>query len=135
MQATYCPNCGNHVKEGSKFCNKCGAMLNKRKDSTNNITSQSNGDFDNPEGTVLLGGTGQKLQTGITLKKATLALSLEDMLRGCTKVIDFGTGKKYELDIPAGLSPGDVIEVKDTGITDNDTGADCNIELTICIQQ
>ena len=67
------------------------------------------------------------------IKRGNLTLSFEEMLRGCTKVIDFGTGKRFEIVIPTGLSPGDVIKVEGTGIIDPDSGNECEIELTTSI--
>jgi hypothetical protein len=53
------------------------------------------------------------------------------MLEGCSKVVDFGTGKKYELSIPAGLSPGDTITVESESLIDGNTGRPCTIELNV----
>lgn len=153
MQPKFCSKCGNLLKEGDKFCRKCGAPIvtlgapsgnaapNR---STPNIPSFSDVEEKlnrsgsgmqasepyNPEGTVLLGGPSVTSDRSKSLKKADITLSFEDMLRGCSKVVDFGTGQKFELVIPAGLSPGDTIIVKDTGIVDPGTGKTCDIELT-----
>lgn len=91
---------------------------------------------DNPEGTVLLGGPGSVSGSfgGMdNRRRAELKLSFEELLRGCSKVVDFGTGTRYELEIPAGLSPGDTILVENTGIVDSETGMGCEIELTLAI--
>lgn len=97
------------------------------------VNNQQFAEYDNPEGTVLLGGASVSPGMGNTVKKASITLSLEEMLRGCSKVVDFGTGKRYELIIPAGLSPGDKIIVDNTGITDPESGALCDFELTTVI--
>lgn len=85
---------------------------------------------DSREGTVLLSGPSRSLREDASVKRGSITLSMEDMLRGCSKVVDFGTGKRFELVIPPGLSPGDTIVVKNTGITDKDTGVLCDISLT-----
>ena len=89
---------------------------------------------ENPEGTVMLGDLNRIQRGGKTTKKGTIGLSIEEMLRGCSKVVDFGTGKRYEIVIPAGLTPGDVIVVENTGIVDRETGGICDIELTTEIE-
>lgn len=33
---SFCSNCGNKVKEGTKFCSKCGASLSNESESINN---------------------------------------------------------------------------------------------------
>ena len=110
--AKFCSKCGNPLQENDKFCRKCG-------------------DFDNPEGTVLLGGMNKVRFDSPAVRKADLHLSLNEMLEGCSKVVDFGTGKKYELSIPAGLSPGDTITVESESLIDGDTGRPCTIELSV----
>lgn len=40
----YCPNCGNQLKEGQSFCNKCGTHI---KQSNQNHSPQSNGNHRN----------------------------------------------------------------------------------------
>lgn len=158
MQASFCKNCGSPIKDGAKFCSKCGAPVGTSDMPKNNQISE-NPVFseplpglrreigsDNAEGTVLLGGTGSSLKEGTDIlgggrssgsvsyvKKAEIRLSFAEMLRGCSKVIDFGTGRRYELVIPAGLNPGDVIKVKDTGIIDPESLREYEIELTTVI--
>ena len=125
MQPKFCRKCGNAIKDGGNFCSKCGEPF---------IRNKENEMRDNPEGTVILGGLGQVMPNVKATKKGSLVLSFEDMLRGCTKVVDFGTGKKYEIVIPQGLLPGNVIKIVDTGIIDSDTGNECDIELTTSIE-
>ena len=161
MQAKFCSKCGTPIDEGHKFCRKCGTPVKSMAapsqqmpaagrpapdiPSYQEIEARLNSagagrnepsDY-NPEGTVLLGGPGSVSSApsayGNVKRKAEIRLSFEDMLRGCSKVVDFGTGTKFELAIPAGLSPGDKIEVRNTGITDPDTGRECSIELTAVI--
>ena len=93
---------------------------------------QHQGD-NNPEGTTLLVDTLPQQGGQNPVIRAEIRLSLGDVLRGCTKVLDFGTGEKFEVSIPAGLSPGDVLVVKDTGINDPATGMPCDFELTIAM--
>ena len=78
----------------------------------------------------MLGDLNRGRKADKVTKKGTIGLSIEEMLRGCSKVVDFGTGKRYEIVIPAGLTPGDVIIVENTGILDRETGGICSIELT-----
>lgn len=156
MQPKFCSRCGNALKERDNFCRKCGAPVmspsanaanqaqqNKSKinipsyDEIKNRFNKSKADDrlipeDNHEGTVLIGGKGRG-RIDPSVKRGTLHLTMEEILRGCTKVIDFGTGIRYEVEIPAGLSPGNTIIVKDTGITDRDTGIVCDIELVLAI--
>lgn len=157
MQAKFCSKCGNNLKEGDKFCRKCGAPIKtigevsqsptaasqvnanipsyKEVEKRFNNLNNSNQDESayNPEGTVLLAGPSTTSGREGTVKKAQITLSLEEMLSGCSKVVDFGTGKRYEILIPSGLSPGDKIIVKNTGIVDPDMGGQCDIELTAMI--
>ena len=60
-----------------------------------------------------------------------MRFSLNELLEGCTKVVDFGTGKKFELSLPPGLSPNDIIMVEHSELIDSDTGRPCKIELTV----
>lgn len=86
---------------------------------------------ENPEGTVSMVNM-MPQQGGLnSVIKAEIKLPLSDVLRGCTKVLDFGTGEKFEVAIPAGLSPGDVVLVTDTGIKNPETGETCDFELRI----
>lgn len=125
MQAVICRNCGNTLNAGDKFCRKCGTPVTaERREPPTEIH----------EGTVILGGLGQIPQNEIPVKKGKIMLDLDDMLRGGTKVVDFGTGRKFEITIPAGISPGEVIKVINTGIIDPDTGMECEIELTTAIE-
>lgn len=159
MQASFCKSCGSQLKDGARFCSKCGTPVDMPDTPKDNHIPETpifseplpglrrNLMSDNPEGTVLLGGTGPSLneKTDIlggarkssdafsSVRKAELRLSFTEMLRGCSKVIDFGTGRRYEIVIPAGLNPGDVIKVKDTGIIDPESLRECEIELTTVI--
>lgn len=157
MQPRFCSKCGNILKEGDNFCRRCGApiirseAMGQQASTTNRLTpsipsyseveerfnrasseKQSSIPY-NPEGTVLLAGSSTSLGRGKAVRKGNITLSFEDMLRGCSKVVDFGTGKKYEIIIPAGISPGDILVVKDTGIIDPEKGKLCDIELTTLI--
>lgn len=157
MQPRFCSKCGNALKDRDNFCRKCGASvlqmgagapnppkqkkMNANIPSYNEIRSRFNRKNDSAgsplgrhEETVLIGSSGNFARGTSNHKKGKLYLSVEDMLRGSSKVIDFGTGKRYEVEIPAGLSPGDSIIVKDTGITDRDTGVLCDIELELMIK-
>lgn len=167
MQVRFCSKCGNAIKDGDKFCRKCGApvrmpgaagtqrsasqpvqpMTSPVSKPHANIPSyeEIKKRFDNPgggsynpfedtesrEGTVLLWGASDSGQGARKDIRANLTLSLDEMLRGCSKVVDFGTGKRYEISIPAGLSPGDKVIVNNTGIVDPATSAPCKIELTL----
>lgn len=157
MQPKFCSKCGNPLKEGDKFCRKCGTPIKnvsapaqssasqtrpaanipsyrEVEERFNNVNSNKQNEVAyNPEGTVLLAGPSTTSGRESTLKHAQITLSLEEMLSGCSKVVDFGTGKRYEILIPSGLSPGDKILVKNTGITDPDVGGQCDIELTAMI--
>ncbi|MBR3200940.1 MAG: zinc-ribbon domain-containing protein [Mogibacterium sp.] len=104
--------------------------IKKRLNAPNNNVYESD---DSHEGTVLLWGANDAGQQRRKDLQANLTLSLDEMLRGCRKVVDFGTGKRYEINIPAGLSPGDKVIVRNTGITDDTTAEACNIELTLGI--
>ena len=159
MQQMFCIRCGNRLIEGDSFCRKCGTKISMpaagpqsepvRQENRIKIPSYESikEKFDspevpvgaemkdNPEGTVLLAGPGSmsgSFSAGMSnRRKAEIRLSFEELLRGCSKVVDFGTGTRYELEIPAGMSPGDTIIVQDTGIIDRDTGMGCEIELTV----
>lgn len=160
MQPKFCIRCGSPLIEGDSFCRKCGTRISmpgavpqqgpayessKAKiPGYKEIKARFTGSAEtgepekkeDPEGTMLLGGPGSMSGSfgGMGSKrKAELRLSFEELLRGCSKVVDFGTGTRYELEIPSGLSPGDRILVEDTGIIDNDTGMGCEIELTLAI--
>ena len=102
--ASICLECGSPLRENDKFCRKCGAP----------VRTMTPAGFDSP-----------------SVKKGELSLSLSELLEGCRKVVDFGTGKKYELSIPAGLSPGDTVAVESESLIDSDTGKPCRIELSI----
>ena len=131
MQTKFCNKCGNTINDGEKFCRKCGNRISSMQGNmpiVNNSYQQ-----ENPEGTVILGGVGQNIPLKSPVKRGTLVLSFEEMLRGCSKVVDFGTGKRYEISIPPGLNPSDVIKVTGTGIIDPGSGMEYEIELTTII--
>lgn len=117
--ARFCLNCGNLLKENDKFCRKCGTPVRTiapppQAQSTVPQAQSAAPSYDMP-----------------SVKKADLCLPLSELLEGCRKVVDFGTGKKYELNIPAGLSPGDTVTVESENLIDGETGKPCTIELTI----
>lgn len=142
MQPKFCTMCGNTLRETDKFCRKCGAPVKQIERKQIPVPGaqpqmQSGSGYainENPEGTVLLGDIGSIRNTARKVKKADISFSFEEMLRGCSKVVDFGTGKRYELTIPPGLTPGDTIVVEKTGIVDRETGNECVIELTAVIE-
>ena len=146
MQPKFCNKCGNALKEGDKFCRRCGAPVRQAQAPAPAPQAPAQpapqtmampGGYDikeNPEGTVLLGDINKVNKGTKTVKKAELALSIDEMLRGCSKVVDFGTGKRFELSIPPGLTPGDTIVVENTGIVDKVTGSECDFELTAIIE-
>lgn len=101
--ARFCSKCGSPLREKDNFCRKCGARV---KAETPKPQEHS-------------------------VKKTVICLSAEEMRLGCTKVVDFGTGKKYGLDIPAGLSTGDIITAEPLGLTDPKTGMPCRIEMAV----
>ncbi len=132
MQPRFCRNCGNALREGDKFCRKCGtaARMTAADTPEPQAADASVRDKVNPEGTTLLVNNG-RLSGGEEFIKGSITIPLGDMLGGCTRIVDFGTGKKYEIRIPAGLMPGDSVIVRDTGIMDPGTGQLKDIELTI----
>lgn len=85
----------------------------------------------NPDGTVRLVGPSVIPPTGKTVKKGEMTLTSREMEKGVAKIIDFGTGKRFEIIFPAGLHEGDTIVVTDTGLKDEKTGAECEIRLRI----
>lgn len=117
----FCSKCGSPIKEGSKFCRSCGAPVRQTG------TAESSGA---PAAEVL--ETGIKAATPVA--KAEISLSLDEMLRGCTKVVDFGTGKKFEIAVPGGLTPGDTLVIEGTGIAEPETGLEYRIELSSVIE-
>lgn len=165
MQPKFCTKCGNTLIQGDNFCRKCGEPIRTKGESPAGLSgpeaynaqvvrpkvnipgfAEVKSRLDRPgnykqiiknnnEETVLLGSGSAAPGMGNAVKKATIKLSFEEMLRGCSKVVDFGTGKRYELVIPSGLSPGDRIIVDNTGITDPETGTLCDFELTAVIDQ
>ena len=142
MQPKFCTMCGNTLREGDKFCRKCGAPVkqierNQAPAPGAQAVGQTASGYamnESHEGTVLLGDVNSMRTAEKKVKKADISFSFDEMLRGCSKVVDFGTGKRYELNIPAGLTPGDTIVVENTGIMDRDTGNECVIELTAVIE-
>ena len=88
--ASICLECGSPLRENDKFCRKCGAP----------VRTMTPAGFDSP-----------------SVKKGELSLSLSELLEGCRKVVDFGTG--------------DTITVESESLIDSDTGRPCKIELSI----
>ena len=83
------------------------------------------------EGTVMLVGPGTLPPGGVSVKKGEIALDAREMEKGVTKILDFGTGKRFEVIFPSGLRAGDTVVVKGTGIRDELNGATCEIRLKI----
>ena len=133
MQSNFCRNCGNVLREGDKFCRRCGTQVRKTAadEPKAPVFYSSEGNKANPEGTTLLVNNGPVSGGGEEFLKGSIRIALGDMLGGCTRIVDFGTGTKYEICIPAGLMPGDSVIVRDTGIRDPKTGQLRDIELTI----
>ena len=130
----FCTKCGNALREKDRFCRKCGAQVRaiSPEPSAFGAAPSYNADGNaGPSGSILPGGTGMADPEDTSVRKATIVLTLSEMLEGCSKVVDFGTGKKYELTIPAGLAPDDVVTVEDQSLVDGDTGKPCRIELSL----
>ena len=91
--------------------------------------------YDNKsEGTLILvdqshARPGDKLE-----KNGVLYLDSREMERGVVKILDFGTGDRFEVTVPAGVREGDRLLIQGTGIKDHTTGADCEIILRIVSQ-
>ncbi len=83
------------------------------------------------EGTVYL--VGQKGVHGgdIKEKNGIFYLSDSEMQKGVVRIVDFGTGDRFEITIPAGVRDGDNLLITDTGLMDHETGAECNIRLRV----
>lgn len=147
----FCNKCGNPLKDKDKFCRKCGEPVGQtvaaghanpnpakavavpseaaapRPDNTFAMNKNS-------EGTVLLEGLAGGSRAEESVAKADIVLSLDEMLRGCSKVVDFGSGKRFEIIIPAGITPGDMLVLDGSGIIDQETGLEYRIELTAVIE-
>lgn len=120
MQDRVCAVCGNPVREGDNFCRTCGAPVR-------NI--YENGAGADPG---WMPEREPDIQPAMNfVRNAEIILSFSDLIEGCTKIVDFGTGQRFAISIPAGLSGGDRIIVSDTGITDPETGEMCDFELTV----
>ncbi len=83
------------------------------------------------EGTVILVGQdrarpGEKIE-----KNGKLPLNDHEMKKGIVKILDFGTGQRFEVAVPAGVREGDSLLITDTGLKDQRTGAECNIRVRI----
>lgn len=149
MMPKFCTKCGNPLIEGDKFCRKCGTPVAVREEvpaapqapaaQWNNAPApepqwnDAPAAGENPEGTVLWADILTPLSDKKSVISAEIRLPLGDVLRGCTRIVDFGTGEKFEIVIPPGLSPGDVLVVQDTGIKNPDTGEPCDFELRIAM--
>lgn len=121
----FCSKCGNPLKDNDKFCRKCGSPV---------AAGAPEVPAERPAEAEVVEMPVKPQQTEPALRKGNLTLNLEEMLRGCKKVVDFGSGIRYEIIIPAGLSPGDTVKVSNTGIIDPDSGDECEIELTLLIE-
>ena len=142
MQPKFCNKCGNALKEGDRFCRSCGAPVRQiqrpapEQRAEKKVPQPAGGAYaakENPEGTVILGDINKVNNAPKLVKRAEIVLTINEMLCGCSKVVDFGTGKRFEIIIPPGLTPGDRIMVENTGITDKESGRECDFELTAAI--
>lgn len=150
MQQKTCTKCGGSIVEGAMFCAFCGAKLTVPdvpeapapanafkpvKDSPEDIAevyaAEPDKDDRNYDGTVKLVGPSVIPPTGKTVKKGELTLTPREMEKGAARIIDFGTGKRFEVIFPAGIHEGDTVIVTDTGLKDGKTGAECEIRLRI----
>ena len=136
MQPSFCTKCGHTLREGDKFCRKCGTQVRRAAATAPAQKAPSGSDYaglEKPEGTVFLGDLNRANHRGSSVRKASISLSLNEMLEGCSKVVDFGTGRRYELNIPPGLKPNSTITVKSPSLIDEATGMPCRIELTVLL--
>ena len=139
MLAKFCSKCGKPTKEGDRFCRQCGAPIKVIADPVNKEASapqikQFEPAIYNPEGTVMLGDLNKAAAETQKVLTADINLSLDEMLRGGNKVVDFGNGKRYSITLPAGIEPGTTVIIENTGITDCKTGNLCKIELNAVVE-
>ena len=136
----FCSKCGNPLKEVDKFCRKCGSPVRQAPESNAQRPAASprpDNSFavsERSEGTVMLEGLAGASKSKAPIAKGEIVFSLDELLRGCSKVVDFGTGKRFEIVVPAGITPGDTLLVEDSGIIDQDSGMEYKIELTAAIE-
>ena len=83
------------------------------------------------EGTVFLMGQNRAHTDEIAEKNGFINLSDSEMQKGVVRIVDFGTGDRFEIVIPAGVREGDSLLITDTGLRDQRTGALCNIRVRI----
>ena len=86
---------------------------------------------DSSEGTVYLVGQNGAGQSSGAEKTGTLKLSMNEMRNGAVKILDFGTGQRFEVVVPTGVCAGDWLLVKGTGLRDQTTGQECDIRIRI----
>jgi hypothetical protein len=139
MLAKFCSKCGNPTKEGDRFCRQCGAAIKVIADPVNQAAQapqmqQPSPANYNPEGTVMLGDLNSAAAETQRVLTANIILSLDEMLRGGNKVVDFGNGKRYSITLPPGIEPGTTIVIENTGIADRSTGNLCKIELNAVVE-
>lgn len=135
----FCSKCGNPLIENDKFCRKCGAPVRQAAPQAAKAAPAAPVEAPKPkiestEGTVMLEGLAGASQIKLPIAKGEIVLSLDEMLRGCSKVVDFGTGKRFEIIVPEGITPGDTLLVDGTGIIDQESGMEYKIELSTVIK-
>ena len=83
------------------------------------------------EGTVILVSQDRVRPGEKIVKNGVLPLNDHEMKKGIVKILDFGTGQRFEVAVPAGVREGDSLLITDTGLKDPRTGAECNIRVRI----
>jgi hypothetical protein len=83
------------------------------------------------EGTMLLVDQMKAFRQETPVKQGVICLTDAEKTLGTTKIVDFGTGQRFSVPIPAGTAEGKVIRVKGTHLVDPDQGIECEIELTV----
>ena len=102
--------------------------IDKKVDINDNMFDMYNG---LNEGTVFLVGQHSAHPGTVKEKNGIFYLSDSEMQKGVVRIVDFGTGERFEITIPAGVREGDCLLITDTGLRDHATGSACNIRLRI----
>ncbi len=161
MELKFCGRCGTKLVNGASFCGGCGAPIPKftpdsdsapasnneyrsnmmsgsEHDQNRDLSGRLRQSFDsyfNQEGTGLLVNqrvtASGSVNGNANVKRGELFLNSEEKKRGSVKVLDFGTGQRFSINIPPGMNAGDSIIVRGTGLKDPVFGTDCEIELTV----